>query len=1117
MPLYLSALQLVTKRSLANWKLLFCVTIGVLVAIALVSSTALYSNTLSDLGLARALRERRIELLDVQVYAPNYSIDAEEYRKTGNFIRDHVHGNIGSLIRQEEQYILTPTVYVGWADRPLPPEPERPTGHFQVCSNLEQHVTLVDGRYPQPFPVGLKPEQLLEPGLEIEALISRETAEVIDVSVGDQLVFMYVVGQDPVEVTVRLAGIIDPIDPEEEYWFLKTEVLTVPGEVMVPPTIPLLIPEQTLFEGIGRLVPTLTATYNWHYYVDIDEITSVNATSVKESVQTMGTQIVAELPRSSALTVLDGVISAHERNLLFTRIPLFLIIFQIVGIILYYVVTVANMVVDDQAGEIALLRSRGAGTRQILGVYFTEGFLISAVGGTVGPLVGAVVLTSLGKTAPFLSLTGGGFLEIRFSAMVFVLAGASAALCLIALLFPAMRAARMGIVAQRQRSARPPRAPFWQRYYLDVMLLVIGGVLYWELQRRGALVSRDLFGEMSIDFLLLITPLLFMIAGVIVFLRLFPLMITLAAQLSQYTAYSTVVLSLRNMARNPMYYGRLVLLLMMATSVGMFAASFLGTLERNHEERAKYATGSDVRLGEIEYRAGKGVVEQRYSDIPGVEAVSVGSLSLGVMESLSSSVGFTLLAVDPATFGDVVWFREDFAEKSLPELMAMLAEDQPAESGLRLPDAAQSIGIWAYPVGVHPGLTLCARIKDGNGRYVDYDLGMPTTEDWHYLETDLAGLTAGTPPPPPLTLQCIYARIKAADIRRELPQAIHLDSLQVSVPYSSEPVVVEDFEDASGWDTMAYEAGGVSAAEDMFRTSSLHVPDGEASGRFIWRPSRSFGYRGAFPNLDVRPLAIIASQSLLDRIGGSVGTSMTIRLPDQSIRVVIEGVVGMFPTLDSEVEAFALANIDRLTAIRNLTLGSPARSYPNEVWLTVTKDKEQREAVIETLGSTGYGAKRFYDQEAMIAESREDPRVAAGWGGILLIALLGVTLVSGLGFVVYAYLAATRRQLEFAIVRTLGFSLRQIIGMVCLEQAVVVGSGMGIGTLLGWQLSSAMMPFLQLTEMGRRVVPPFMPAVDWLTVGIAYAILAVAFLLTTALVILFFSRMAIHRALRMGE
>jgi putative ABC transport system permease protein len=134
-----------------------------------------------------------------------------------------------------------------------------------------------------------------------------------------------------------------------------------------------------------------------------------------------------------------------------------------------------------------------------------------------------------------------------------------------------------------------------------------------------------------------------------------------------------------------------------------------------------------------------------------------------------------------------------------------------------------------------------------------------------------------------------------------------------------------------------------------------------------------------------------------------------------------------------------------------------------------------------------------------------------------MIAFLGVILVSSLGFIVYSYLSAQGRQLDFAILRTLGFSIRQIIGLVCFEQLFIIIAGMGLGTIIGERLSYIMMPFLQLTEQGEMVLPPFILTINWGTIGIAYAILLIAFIVTISLVILFFSRVAIHRTLRMGD
>lgn len=1115
MSIIFSALQLVIRRSLANWRLLSSIVVGVLVAVTLVSSTPFYSNALNDLGLRHALHQKPIELIDVQVYAPNYPINSENYAKMWNFIDQQVSRNIDVLIRQKERWIKSQTFYAAWAGRPIPSGDVRPTGHFHVFTNLEKHVALVEGRYPDPIPSGLTLGELAGPGMEIEAMIGSETAKKFKVGVGDRLIFLYGYGKNQQQVTIKLTGIIDPIDPREEYWFLQTDIFTVPSdEGMVAP---LFIPERTLFEGIGRIFPYSNATYNWFYYVDLTKINSQNAEAIKNNVRRMELQILAGLPRSSHFTVMDDVIAIYQQKLLFTQIPLFLLVFQIVGIILYYLVTVSNMVIERQSGEIALLRSRGASTGQIFGIFFLEGLLITVFGGALGPFLGAFVFSFLGKTAPFSPLTGGGLLPIRFSASVFLLAVGGALLCLLTLLVPAIQAARRGVVHQRQHAARPPRAPFWQRFYLDLILLAFGAALYWELRQRGSLLTLDIFGGLDMDPLLLITPMLVIVAAAILFLRLFPLIINLLAGLARYITSASTVLSLRYMARNPIHYGRLILLLMMAASVGMFSASFLGTLERSYDERAMYAVGSDVRLEQIyEWQAAKDALVERYSSIPGVKDISVAYRGSGVVGTLFSQVGFDMLAIDAKSFERVAWYRDDFSPKPLHELLNLLAEDQPVKEGLDLPEGTEGIGLWVRPAEPGHELRIFAKVKDGLGQYLDYELGSANSEDWQYLEADLLEAQTYVVPVPPFSLQGIYLRLGGSGFAQP-PRGVYFDDLQVRGSFSSNPVVVEDFEDVSEWTVFSQETSGRTFGGDKFTSSKRVSYRGAASGEFSWTPYRSFGHKGVYPYLDTRPLLVVASGSFLAESSTRVGGQVEIRVPGQFVSAVIKDVVDYFPTLDPVGKGFLIANLDRLSSVRNLILGDTAHYYPNEVWLTVTDDSEQRSEVLDTLSTGGFRAQKLHDKKAIIAGQRTDPLMAAGWGGVLLIAFLGVILVSGLGFIVYAYLSAQRRQLEFAILRTLGFSLRQIIGLICFEQIFIIVVGMGLGTLVGMRLSTMMMPFLQLTERGETVLPPFILTTDWLTIGIAYIILTVAFAITIFLVVLFFSRVALHRTLRMGE
>ena len=62
-----------------------------------------------------------------------------------------------------------------------------------------------------------------------------------------------------------------------------------------------------------------------------------------------------------------------------------------------------------------------------------------------------------------------------------------------------------------------------------------------------------------------------------------------------------------------------------------------------------------------------------------------------------------------------------------------------------------------------------------------------------------------------------------------------------------------------------------------------------------------------------------------------------------------------------------------------------------------------------------------------------------------------------------------------------------------------------------------MLEFLGITERGEEVVPPFVLATDWGTIGIVYAILGAVFLMTVGVVVVLYARLALYRVLRLGE
>ena len=318
MSLLLSAWQIVIKRSLTNWRLLSTVLVGVIVAVALLSSAPLYSNAINDLGLEHSLQDKQIELLDLHVYAPNYFIDYEEYTAGTDIISKQISRELRQAFRQEESWIQTQTFDAFYTDRPTPGGPFQPKGHFHYFTNLDQHINIVDGQFAQPPPAGLTEEDLNAPGFTIEGMIGSETAEIFQVELGDRLIFRSGFGGTLREITIELSAIIDPTDPEDEFWFLNTQVFTLPLEDAdgpIAPTAPIFIPEQTLFNILPHFFPEGRATFNWFYYVDLDNINSTNVITIKNDVRSMERQIMVSLPRSGLFTSLDSLIVMYKGRL----------------------------------------------------------------------------------------------------------------------------------------------------------------------------------------------------------------------------------------------------------------------------------------------------------------------------------------------------------------------------------------------------------------------------------------------------------------------------------------------------------------------------------------------------------------------------------------------------------------------------------------------------------------------------------------------------------------------------------------------------------------------------------------------------------------------------------
>lgn len=304
------------------------------------------------------------------------------------------------------------------------------------------------------------------------ALVAQQTAANLHVTIGDMVTIQR---QGLSFVKVRVAGIVDL--PYANSFF---QAVGVPANAapQAPPDNVLLLPLE-----------------QWHLY--FDQQTVVRPDSVRQQLHVRIAHALPNNPNDAYLFVqqlannvearlagggivgdnLAARLDAVRKDALYAQV-LFLFL-GLPGVILAILLTlaVAASGAIRRRQEQALLRTRGASIRQVLGLEAMESILVG-IGGVILGIIFAYVVTSLIAPLAFRST-----LTMLLWLAISILAGVS--LAVTAILYPAWVQSRSTTVASARSVVGRIQTPLWQRLYLDVIVLLLAGVAFWRTASTG--------------------------------------------------------------------------------------------------------------------------------------------------------------------------------------------------------------------------------------------------------------------------------------------------------------------------------------------------------------------------------------------------------------------------------------------------------------------------------------------------------------------------------------------------------------------------------------------------------------------------------------------------------
>ncbi|MBW5445239.1 FtsX-like permease family protein [Cohnella sp. CFH 77786] len=197
------------------------------------------------------------------------------------------------------------------------------------------------------------------------------------------------------------------------------------------------------------------------------------------------------------------------------------------------------------------------------------------------------------------------------------------------------------------------------------------------------------------------------------------------------------------------------------------------------------------------------------------------------------------------------------------------------------------------------------------------------------------------------------------------------------------------------------------------------------------------------------------------------------------------------------------------------TIQDRLAAEPYEVWLKL-KDGATSQQIYDRLEKLRTPVTSLRDAKQELIRSKSDPfRLAIN--GVMTLGFVISMLISFFGFLLFWVLVLSGRTLQYGMLRAMGISFPQLIGMLVGEQLLTSGAAVVIGVLIGNLVSEMFVPLFQMSFATREQVPPFEIVhrlADYLKL---YGI--VSFTLAIGLLILGFrlGRIRIAQALKLGE
>lgn len=412
-------------------------------------------------------------------------------------------------------------------------------------------------------------------------VISQFTMDKYGLVVGEELSFKFKTYGDEDSQLFVVTGIIEEREEDGTFWFNRLEQN-----------------EKILFmrkDDFDKVVYE-SGSYEMHYELDVMyDYSNINCNNAADCLYYL--RQFKELDEH-VYTNFENILSSYLEQEKAISVILLTFELPIVALLLLFLYMISGRILEMETTEISMLKSRGVSRGKIIGLYISQSSIIAFFGCVIGLPVGYFMCKLAAGTNAFLSFSLKDVSIYRPTVMMLPFAGIALVLSVLFMTLPVISLSKLTITDRKGIRISLHNTPFWEKYFIDIILLGVSGYLLYNYYKQSDALSAQIIGGGAIDPVIFLDSTLFILSCGLVLIRLTGYLVRLINKIGSKRWSPANFVAFLQIIRGVGKQGFISVFLVMTIAMGVFNANLARTVNENAENRTKYNVGADLLMKE---------------------------------------------------------------------------------------------------------------------------------------------------------------------------------------------------------------------------------------------------------------------------------------------------------------------------------------------------------------------------------------------------------------------------------------------------------------------------------------------------------------------------------------